>query len=80
MITNLAFQAMAGMWLFDNWNSARRGTLWWKLMVGWCGVVILSGTFLTITGTYGSISEIIDSYKASGHQAAFSCADNSNST
>ncbi|KAJ4125850.1 hypothetical protein NW765_001624 [Fusarium oxysporum] len=52
----------------------------WYLMVAFSVFVIVSGTFLMIGGTYGSIVGIIDSYKASGGSAAFSCADNSNST
>lgn len=48
-------------------------------MVAWSVFVIISGTFLMIGGTYGSIVGIIDTYKAEGGSAAFSCADNSNS-
>lgn len=33
-----------------------------------------------VAGTYGSVVSIIDSYKESGGSAAWSCADNSNST
>lgn len=78
--TLLSFQPMGFMWLYDNWNlpKAERGR-WWKFMVGWSIFVIVSGTFLMVGGTYGSIVGIIDSYKASGGSAAFSCADNSNS-
>lgn len=79
-ITTLAFQAMACMWFYDNWNSEERGTLKWTLMASWAAFVIILGVFLTIAGTYGSIVEIIDSYKISGGSAAWSCADNSNST
>jgi hypothetical protein len=42
--------------------------------------VILLGCFLTVAGTYGSVVGIMDDYKRSGGSAAFSCADNSNST
>lgn len=41
--------------------------------------MIVSGFFLMIGGTYGSIVGIMDSYKAEGGSSAFSCADNSNS-
>lgn len=48
-------------------------------MVTWSVFVIVSGTFLMIGGTYGSVVSIIDSYKEDGGSAAWSCADNSNS-
>lgn len=75
--TLMSFQPMGCMWLYDNWHKKR--TPWWTFMVCWSVFVIVSGTFLMIGGTYGSIVGIIDSYKASGGSAAFSCADNSNS-
>ncbi|KAM5347494.1 hypothetical protein ACJ41O_010499 [Fusarium nematophilum] len=76
--TLLSFQPMGCMWLYDNWTTHRRN-LSWYLMVAWCVFVIVSGTFLMIGGTYGSIVGIIDSYKQFGGSAAWSCADNSNS-
>lgn len=75
--TLLSFQPYGCMWLYDNWKNER--TTRWMLMVVWCGFVILSGTFLMIAGTYGSVVGIIDSYAASGGSAAWSCADNSGS-
>lgn len=76
----MSFQPMGFMWLYDNWYVADTMKTWkWKLMVGWSIFVIVSGTFLMIGGTYGSIVGIIDSYRAEGGSAAFSCADNSNS-
>ncbi|THW88669.1 hypothetical protein D6C77_06364 [Aureobasidium pullulans] len=75
--TLLSFQPYGCMWLYDNWKNER--TTKWMLMVVWCGFVILSGTFLMIAGTYGSVVGIIDSYTASGGSAAWSCADNSGS-
>ncbi|EAU37949.1 conserved hypothetical protein [Aspergillus terreus NIH2624] len=76
--TPMCFQPMAGMWLYDNWSSGKaRKSLWWMAMVAWCAFVVLSGTFLMIGGTYGSIVTIIDSYKKTGGSAAWSCADNS---
>ncbi|KAF4461758.1 Transmembrane amino acid transporter [Fusarium albosuccineum] len=74
--TFLAFQPMGCMWLYDHWKDER--TVRWHLMVGWSVFVIVSGTFLMIAGTYSSIVGIIDSYKADGGSAAWSCADNSN--
>lgn len=72
--TLMSFQPYAAMWLYDNWHKPR--TLRWKLGVAWCMFVILSGTFLMIGGTYGSIVAIIKSSK----NGSFSCADNSNSS
>ncbi|KAM0426741.1 hypothetical protein ACHAPT_008057 [Fusarium lateritium] len=74
----LSLQPMGCMWLYDNWKEER--TLRWRLMVGWSVFIIVSGTFLMVAGTYGSVVGIIDSYKATGGSAAWSCADNSNST
>lgn len=74
----MSFQPMGFMWLYDNWGRPNRD-IKWKLMVAWSIWVIVSGTFLMVAGTYGSVVGIIDSYKASGGSAAWSCADNSNS-
>ncbi|KAJ6172402.1 transmembrane amino acid transporter protein-domain-containing protein [Penicillium chermesinum] len=76
--TPMCFHPMAGMWLYDNWHKRASGPRW-GLMVAWCAFVLLSGTFLMVAGTYGSVVSIIDSYKASGGSAAWSCADNSSS-
>ncbi|KAG5754883.1 hypothetical protein H9Q70_002513 [Fusarium xylarioides] len=74
------FQPYGCFWLYDNWSAGKQErSLKWVLMVIWSSFVILSGTFLMIAGTYGSVIGVIDSYKASGGSAAFSCADNSNS-
>ncbi|KAH7171262.1 transmembrane amino acid transporter protein-domain-containing protein [Dactylonectria macrodidyma] len=78
--TVLSFQPYGCMWLYDNWSAGKdERSLRWCLMVAWSVFVIVSGMFLMIGGTYGSIVDIIDSYKASGGSAAWSCADNSGS-
>ncbi|KAI0975085.1 putative amino acid transporter [Xylaria arbuscula] len=78
--TLMSFQAMGCMWLYDNWKQKDvNRTLHWYWMVFFSVFVIVSGTFLTIAGTYGSIVSIIDSYRESGGSSAWSCADNSNS-
>ncbi|CAI6069447.1 unnamed protein product [Clonostachys chloroleuca] len=78
--TLMSFQPMGCMWLYDNWSKDKQDrTAKWYVMVCWSSFVILSGTFLMIGGTYGSVVSIINSYKASGGSAAWSCADNSNS-
>lgn len=79
--TLMSFQPMGCMWLYDNWNMEKgKQTLRWKFMVCWSIWVVVIGTFLMVAGTYGSVVGIIDSYKVSGGSAAWSCADNSNST
>ncbi|KAH6874382.1 transmembrane amino acid transporter protein-domain-containing protein [Thelonectria olida] len=79
--TLLSFQPMGCMWLYDNWGKGKLEPTWkWRAGVAWSVFVIVSGTFLMIAGTYGSIVGIIDSYKADGGSAAWSCADNSNSS
>ncbi|KAI0601572.1 putative amino acid transporter [Biscogniauxia sp. FL1348] len=78
--TLMSFQPMGCMWLYDHWNRDNsKRTLSWYWMVCFSVFVVVSGTFLMIAGTYGSIVSIIDSYRESGGSAAWSCADNSNS-
>lgn len=78
--TLMSFQPMGCMWLYDNWSSGKsEKSVKWMLMVGFSGFVVLSGTFLMVAGTYGSVVSIMESYAASGGSAAWSCADNSNS-
>lgn len=78
--TLMSFQPMGCMWLYDNWSEGKKNpTLKWRLMVCWSVFVVVSGTFLMIAGTYGSIVSIIDSYKEEGGSKAWACADNSNS-
>lgn len=79
--TLMSFQPMGCMWLYDNWSAFKANrTTKLTLMVCWSVFVVVSGTFLMIGGTYGSVVGIINEYKASGGSAAWSCADNSNST
>jgi hypothetical protein len=79
--TIMSFQPMGCMWLYDNWSHGKADkSLKWTLMVCWSIFVVISGTFLMIAGAYGSVVGIIDSYRKSGGSAAWSCADNSNST
>lgn len=78
--TLMCFQPMGCMWLYDNWSAGKvTKTLRWKTMVAWAIFVILSGFFLMIAGTYGSIVSIMNSYKVDGGTSAWTCADNSNS-
>ncbi|KEF62009.1 uncharacterized protein A1O9_03581 [Exophiala aquamarina CBS 119918] len=76
--TLMCFQPMGAMWLYDNWHNPR--TAKWYAMVAWSVFVIVSGFFLMIGGTYGSVIDIKNSYAANGGSSPWSCADNSNST
>jgi Transmembrane amino acid transporter protein len=76
--TLMCFQPMGAMWLYDNWHNARTGK--WYAMVAWSGFVIVSGFFLMIGGTYGSVVDIKNAYAESGGSSPWSCADNSNSS
>ncbi|KAL1869349.1 hypothetical protein Daus18300_005561 [Diaporthe australafricana] len=79
--TLMSFQPMGCMWLYDNWSEGKiYRTKKWVLMVCFSGFVVVSGTFLMIAGTYGSAVGIAETYKESGGSAAWSCADNSNSS
>ncbi|RAH75504.1 uncharacterized protein BO66DRAFT_445318 [Aspergillus aculeatinus CBS 121060] len=74
---------MAAMWLHDNWGRGTEGhqrTVRWMLGVIWTLVLIILGAFLIVAGTYGSVKMIMSSYREDGGSAAFSCADNSNSS
>ena len=77
----MSFQFMGFMWIFDHWSVGKQTpTAKWLLKASWTGLVILAGTFLMVGGTYGSVVSIINSYRASTGSAAWSCADNSNSS
>ncbi|WVQ96905.1 hypothetical protein IAU59_004013 [Kwoniella sp. CBS 9459] len=73
---------MAAVWLCDNnWGrdyslgtSVKKGLIIFNVFL-----VVLSA-YLIVSGTYGSVQGIIDSYNAGGATSAWSCADNSNST
>lgn len=75
--TSMCFQSMGAMWLYDDWCKPRITK--WTCGVAWAVFVIVAGTFLTTAGTYGSVVEITNSYKASGGATAFRCAESSNS-
>ncbi|KAF9890612.1 hypothetical protein FE257_005743 [Aspergillus nanangensis] len=78
--TLLSFQPMGCMWLYDNWTKGKAAkSKKWMFGVGWNVFVVLIGTFLMISGTYGSIVTIIESYNGATGASAWSCADNSNS-
>ncbi|CDM29575.1 hypothetical protein CBS147339_4509 [Penicillium roqueforti] len=79
--TFMCFQPMGCMWLYDNWGKGKVDrSPRWMFMVSWSVFVIVIGSFMMVAGTYGSVVSIMDSYKANGGSAAWSCADNSNSS
>ncbi|KAJ5433661.1 uncharacterized protein N7458_012817 [Penicillium daleae] len=79
--TLLSTQTMGMMWLYDNWPVSKRvRDSRWYIGVAWSVFVIVAGTYLMVGGTYSSILAIIKSYHESGWTAAWSCADNSNSS
>lgn len=76
--TLMCFLPMACMWLYDNWKPKIRTNLWRFLFA--CNVFILvGGSFLLVSGTYGAVMGIIDAYRVSGGSAAWTCEDNSSS-
>mgnify|MGYP002354738333 CR=1 FL=1 len=77
--TMMCFQPLGCMWLYDNWNGRMDRSLKWMFLVALNVMLIVSGTFLMIGGTYGSVVAIVDSYRADGGSKAWACADNSNS-
>lgn len=71
---------MGCMWLYDNWSKGKEErSVKWTVTAAFAIFVVVSGTFLMIAGTYGSVVDIMNTYKESGGSAAWTCADNSNS-
>ncbi|KAI9899834.1 hypothetical protein N3K66_004096 [Trichothecium roseum] len=78
--TLMCFQPMGCMWLYDNWSKGKEErSVKWTATAAFAIFVVVSGTFLMIAGTYGSVVDIMNTYKESGGSAAWTCADNSNS-
>lgn len=80
--TFMMFQPMGCMWLYDNWELGRsrsRLSVRWMGMVCWSAFMVVSGFFLMIAGTYGSVIKIMESYRTSGGSRPWGCEDNSNS-
>ncbi|KAH7246825.1 transmembrane amino acid transporter protein-domain-containing protein [Fusarium solani] len=79
--TLMCFQPMGCMWLYDNWSSGRSGgrTIGWSVQACVAVFVVVSGMFLTVAGTYGTVVGVIKAFKETKGAAAWSCADNSNS-
>lgn len=75
----MSFQFMGMMWFHDNWLK-RPDFYRWGARVLWAGFVVIAGTVLMVSGTYGSVLGIIGYYNKGSVSAAWSCADNSNSS
>ena len=74
----LAMQPAGAQWLYDNWKvDSHQRNVKWYILAAWSFVLIVGGTFITISGTYGAIVGIIDSLKDSSGPAPWTCADNS---
>lgn len=58
----------AYMWIWDNRNSSKRGTLTWKLLMVMNVVFIILGMFGTVAGTY-SAAVTINTNMKSGNTA-----------
>ncbi|RSM12338.1 hypothetical protein CEP52_002555 [Fusarium oligoseptatum] len=78
MGTFLTFHSMGCAWFFDNWSVSERTPRWYAMCV-FAIFVLVSGTFLMISGTYGSILDIIKVYRSLGGYGAWTCVDNSGS-
>ncbi|KAJ4156767.1 hypothetical protein NW754_008408 [Fusarium falciforme] len=79
--TLMCFQPMGCMWLYDNWSRGRSGgrTIGWTVQAYVAVFVVVSGMFLTVAGTYGTVVGVIKAFNETKGAAAWSCADNSNS-
>ncbi|KAF2156364.1 putative amino acid transporter [Myriangium duriaei CBS 260.36] len=78
--TFMTFQAMGCMWLYDNFKLERqRRNVWWRATLALSVFVIVSGCFLTVAGTYGSVINVMATYKPGGSEP-WTCADNSGLT
>ncbi|KIA75952.1 amino acid transporter Mtr [Aspergillus ustus] len=76
----LGYQPTGSMWFYENWGKRRGNRTWkWTVMACWSGFIILTGCFITVAGTYASVTGIISSIRADGGSKPWACADNSNS-
>ncbi|KAI5478377.1 hypothetical protein MNV49_005126 [Pseudohyphozyma bogoriensis] len=74
-----AIVVMGMMWLYDNGSErSTNKTLVYRLLFAWNVFIIVAGTFLMVSGTYGSIVGLISDTAAGATTQPFSCADNSN--
>lgn len=71
----------ACMWFYDNFGEWRiNQTLRYRLLFAWNTWMLIAGVFVMVVGTWASVLDIKHSYDNDGGTAAFTCADNSNST
>ncbi|OCF62257.1 hypothetical protein L486_01925 [Kwoniella mangroviensis CBS 10435] len=78
--TFFCIMLMGGMWLFDNKSRRHTDTSFGYRALFFMNVfLVVLAAYLMISGTWGAVQDIIDSYNADGGQSAWSCKDNSNS-
>ncbi|WVW84396.1 hypothetical protein I302_106430 [Kwoniella bestiolae CBS 10118] len=78
--TFFCIMLMGAMWLFD--NKDRRHTdssFGYRALFAMNVFLVVLAAYLMISGTWGAVQDIIDSYNADGGQSVWSCKDNSNS-
>ncbi|WVR06193.1 hypothetical protein IAU60_003223 [Kwoniella sp. DSM 27419] len=79
--TFLCIMVMSALWLHDKgWGrnfSLDSGMT--KFLILFNVFLVILSAYLIVSGTYGSVQDIINSYNADGGQSAWSCKDNSNS-
>lgn len=74
----LAMHPAGAMWFYDNWKQDPSTRTWrWYASCAWAVFLIVAGTFITISGTWGSIVELVNSLKDSTSPSPWTCADNS---
>jgi hypothetical protein len=85
----------AAVWLFENWRVTPRHLTLHRILIAFNVFLVVLAAYLMVSGvsspskfsfiklmhqTYGSVEEIIVSYREDGGSAPWTCADNSNST
>jgi Na+/H+ antiporter NhaD/arsenite permease-like protein len=67
------------MWMMENYKKRSTGGLRIKGQLIWAAMIFTLGLFITVSGTYGAVSDIAAAYKAGSLTKPFGCKDNSNS-
>lgn len=71
---------MGCLWLLDNYQTGKASpTKSWYFMVAFSLFIIMLGTYVMVTGTYGSIVSLITVYQDTSGNHVWSCSDNSDS-
>lgn len=73
--TVMTLQFMACMWFYDEWQYRHvKKTFKYRAIFAFNVWLLLAGSFITVAGTYGAVSGIIDTVAGK----SFNCDDNSN--